>query len=339
MLPATNRGAGQTIGMPDVCLTPAPPAPPVPVPYPNLGMTAMAAPFSMNVLVSGMPALHQGSVIPMTSGDEGGLAHPTVKGPARFTTGNPIVKVNNLPAVSLTTPTTGNNMNNGLGAVLVPSVTNVFFTTAEPAAPPLGSLDGRAMGLLGEALDGSEVEHRLEPGGVGVVRIGLFAFATPSRVRAAIVDLSRQAAPRGLERLVIDLRGCPGGDTLAAAELAGDFLPEHSVLLRVLEPDGDERAVLARHAAASPELPLEVWIDGGTASAAEVFAGALQEHGRARLCGSRSRGKATMQRVLPGVVESGASYETVGEARLPSGRSVEGVGLSPDLAPFSAGSR
>jgi carboxyl-terminal processing protease len=269
----------------------------------------------------------------MTSGDEGGLAHPTVKGPARFTTGNPIVKINNLPAVSLTTPTTGNNMNNGLGAVLVPSVTNVFFTAAEPVAPPLGSLDGQAMRALGEALDGSEFEHHLGPGGVGIVRIGLFAFATPSRVRAAIDDLSRGTAPHGLERLVLDLRGCPGGDALAAAELAGDFLPEDSVLATVLEPDGDERTILARHAASSPDVPLEIWIDGGTASAAEIFAGALQHHGRARLRGTRSRGKATMQRVLPGLDTAAASYETVGEARLPSGRSVEGVGLTPDLLP------
>ena len=91
MLPASNRGAGQNIGFPDVCLTPAPPAPPVPVPYPNIGMNAQALGFSPIVKVSMVNALNMGSTISMTSGDEAGAAHPTIKGQGKWTMGNPIV--------------------------------------------------------------------------------------------------------------------------------------------------------------------------------------------------------------------------------------------------------
>jgi carboxyl-terminal processing protease len=117
------------VGFPDVCNTPAGPAV-VPVPYPNIAQNCQAAGFSPNVKICQMNALHVGSVIPITSGDEAGVAHPTIKGAGRFTQGNPVVKVNFMPAINLMCPSTGNNMNNALGAQTVPSVTNVLFTLA-----------------------------------------------------------------------------------------------------------------------------------------------------------------------------------------------------------------
>ena len=100
MMPASNRGAGMNIGFPDVCLTPAAPAP-IPVPYPNMAMNAQAASFSPTVKVTFMPALNMGSKIPMSTGDEGGTAHPMFKTVGAYTMGNPIVLVSKLPAVNL----------------------------------------------------------------------------------------------------------------------------------------------------------------------------------------------------------------------------------------------
>ena len=115
MLPASNRGAGMSMGFPDVCNTPAGPVT-VPVPYPNIAMNAMAAPFSPNVLLTMMPALNTGSIIPMTSGDEPGVAHPTIKGPCRYTMITPEAtspppppispRTSFLPASSSTAPST-----------------------------------------------------------------------------------------------------------------------------------------------------------------------------------------------------------------------------------------
>jgi carboxyl-terminal processing protease len=272
MLPASNRGAGMSMGFPDVCNTPAGPVT-VPVPYPNIAMNAMAAPFSPNVLLTMMPALNTGSIIPMTSGDEPGVAHPTIKGPGRYTMGNPIVKVNFLPGINLTCPTTGNNMNNALGAVLVPSITNVFFTLAcpalaspTPASPtPAGPapLERRALDALAGALERPRVEARLvdRRRRIGLVRLRVFAFETPALVESAIEEL--RASSGGLSALIFDLRDNPGGDLAAAADLASDFLPAGVVLYRTVDADGDELPVRARRGLLHA-TPLVLLINGGS---------------------------------------------------------------------------
>src|SRR5512133_1815765 len=129
MFPGSNRGAGGNMGFPDVCLTPAAPAP-VPMPYPNIAMNAQASGFSPTVKFTMMNALNLGTRISMTSGDDSGSAHPSFKQAGAYTMGNPTVFVNMMPAIHLLCPTTGNNMNNPLGAVLMPSATNVFLTHA-----------------------------------------------------------------------------------------------------------------------------------------------------------------------------------------------------------------
>jgi carboxyl-terminal processing protease len=135
MLPATNRGTGANLGFPDVCLTPMGPVV-APVPYPNIGMHGMAIAFSPNVMLSGMNAISAIASIPLTMGDEAGVANPFIKQMGRFMMGNPVVSVNMMPGVCLCCPTSGNNSNDALGLVCVPSATNVFYTYAAPGAPP-----------------------------------------------------------------------------------------------------------------------------------------------------------------------------------------------------------
>src|SRR5262245_54527942 len=132
MRPAVAAGDGKNLGFPDVCNTPVGPAT-VPMPYPNMGSHAMATGFSPNVFLCFRNALKLDSVILMTSGDEAGSAHPTIKGEGRFTAGDPVVHINHLPGIALGCPTTGNKMNNGLGAVLKSCITTVFFTHASGA--------------------------------------------------------------------------------------------------------------------------------------------------------------------------------------------------------------
>ena len=133
MLPASNKGAGMNLGFPDVCLTPAGPVP-VPIPYPNMAMNAMAAPFCPTILLTCVPALNMGSIIPMTMGMQPGVANPLYMQMGMYTMGNPMILLQGLPAINLTCPTTGNAMNNAVGAVLVPSVTTVFFADASADA-------------------------------------------------------------------------------------------------------------------------------------------------------------------------------------------------------------
>ena len=329
MLPASNRGCGINIGFPDVCLTPVAGVP-VPIPYPNFAAHAMAVPFAATVTVTGMNALNQGSLIPMTSGDEPGVAHPTIKGTGAFTMGNPIVFIEGLPGINLLCPTTGNNMNDGLGAVLVPDAVNVFYTYAagdaghasEPRAMDAAAIAEHTAPLA--AID--RVEGRLLADGVGVIAVRVFSSDVPARVHAIV----RRFDETGLRALVLDLRGNVGGELDASVALASDFLENGSEIVTLTDSDGD---ALTRSARGEPlyRLPLAVLIDAGTASAAELFAGSLKAHRRAVIVGATSHGKGTTQRLLPPIAGSGAVYATVATWALPGGASVDGVGVRPDV--------
>ncbi|CAM2189234.1 DUF4150 domain-containing protein [Paraburkholderia sacchari] len=121
---AVTKAGGQCMAAPDVCKTPAPPAPPVPMPYPNIGMPPMGNPATTTVLIAGMPALNKSSEIPMTSGDEagvaGGVVSSKVMGKVQFANGSMTVKLEGSPAVRLSDPTQHNG-GNIVGAVLAPS--------------------------------------------------------------------------------------------------------------------------------------------------------------------------------------------------------------------------
>lgn len=312
MLPASNRGAGQCLGFPDVCNTPAGPAT-LPIPYANIGMNAQAQGFSQVVKVSGVNALNLGSTITTTMGDEAGTAHPTVKGAVTYTTGDAIVSIDRLPAITLTSPTTQNNMNNTAGAVLVPSAVNVTFSRrGEPS-----DLDELADAMGRPSVAGSE---RL-PGDVLMLRI---PHCGPDLVACVCAHISRGSV-RGL---VLDLRGNPGGELEAAIALLCALLGEGDVVARVVEADGDERAVRSP-GPPTTNVPVVVLVDGGTASAAELVASSLKDHGRAVVVGERTHGKATLQILMPG--KDGVERCTAGRWLSPRGREVDGVGVKPDV--------
>ncbi|MEM1030874.1 MAG: S41 family peptidase [Myxococcota bacterium] len=303
MLPAINRGVGGTLAFPDVCMTPMVPSP-VPIPYPNLGFTAMSVPFSPKVMLSMVNAINMATGLNLTTGDEGGVAHPTIKGMARYSMGNPVVMIHMLPGIMLCALSTGNNFNAPLGANLIPSVTNVFFTRrSEPVdvdeGPPLAREDG------------------------GAIRVREFTTDVGSRMWSLMRDHGAEAG------LCLDLRGCPGGVVDAALQLADDFLPDGVVLAQRIDEEGDGVAVRGRRRQAYV-MPLAVLVDGATASAAEIFAAALQCHGRARVFGATTYGKATAARLV-GAPEGGRMAPGGFFAR-PDGAPIDGCGVAPDVA-------
>jgi len=321
MLPASNRGAGMNVCFPDVCATPPAGAP---VPYVNLGLNATAVPFAVKTFFSFVNALNQGSQVPMTLGDQAGAMSPFM-GPGQVALGNPKVIVEGMPGTNLTCPATGNNMI-ATGAVLVPSVTNVFFTHAGPA--PTGEVSAAQLSGLARALAPSREERASAalPGGVAYLGIPVFSADVPARLH----DLLRRLGPRGASALILDLRHCPGGELTSAVELAGDFLDEGAVLATIVDADGDETIYRSRNERPHA-FPLVLLVDRRTASAAEVFAGCLQAHGRAVVIGERTHGKGSAQQLLPGFAEPGAHYVTVAAATLPGGEPLEGRGVHPDV--------
>ncbi len=121
---AVTKQNGQCMAMPDLCKTPMPPGPPVPIPYPNIAMPMMGNPATMKVLICGMPALTKASKMPMSNGDQAGVAGGVVSGkmmgPTEFILGSMVVKLEGNPAVKLGDPTKQND-GNAVGSVLVPS--------------------------------------------------------------------------------------------------------------------------------------------------------------------------------------------------------------------------
>ncbi len=309
MFPACVKGPGQSICTPDVCLTP--PLPPAPVPYVNIGLHSVALGTSTIVNVCAMPALNILSYLPMTTGDEagsvGGIKSGTVAGPGYFLSGSPIVYIEKLPAVRLMSNASGNT-ENAQGAVLIPGQPIVYFAFDDETA-------SRA-----RVLDTAPFEARLLSPQVGMIRIDRFA-----REAVRLFFLAHRAlAAQGAQRFVIDLRGCPGGDLEAAYALAAEFLPEGADLGAVVDRDGDPSPRFARRDGPY-RFPLVLWIDGGTKSAAEVFAGALAHHRRAVLVGETTFGKASVQCDTTG----DGAFETCAHVELPGRLCHAGTGITP----------
>ncbi len=120
---ANSQMMGTDMGFPDVCLTPTP-AGPVPIPYPNIAMGPMAIPNVPTVLIMGMPAHNMGTTIPMTNGDNAGVAmgvaSGTVMGPSRHVTGAFTILIHGMPATRMTSVAIQNSTNCP-GVRLVPS--------------------------------------------------------------------------------------------------------------------------------------------------------------------------------------------------------------------------
>ena len=158
---------------------------------------------------------------------------------------------------------------------------------------------------------------------VGYIRITLFSERTPVELQRALASLRRD----GAALLVLDLRANPGGLLDSAVEVSSRFL-RRGVVLHELLADGTERRYSVRPRVRANE-PMVVLVDEGTASAAEIVAGALRDHERAELVGQRTRGKGSVQ--LAYDLSDGSSLHVTSALWLtPNRAEIDGVGLAPD---------
>lgn len=155
-----------------------------------------------------------------------------------------------------------------------------------------------------------------------LIDVESFTRGAGGQIRDAVRD-----APRGAG-VLLDLRGNSGGLVTEAVVAASAFLD--GGLVATYDVHGDQRALYAKPGGDTVR-PLVVLVDGGTMSAAELLTGALQDRGRAVTVGSRTFGKGSVQ--MPSKLPGGSVAElTVGHYRTPAGRSVDGHGITPDLA-------
>ncbi|MBT2456134.1 S41 family peptidase [Streptomyces sp. ISL-86] len=173
-----------------------------------------------------------------------------------------------------------------------------------------------------EQLRSEPVTVRLLPGGITVIKVASFTRGSGERVQEAV-----RTAPPGAG-VMLDLRGNPGGLVTEAVKAASAFLD--GGLVATYDVRGTQRALYAPRGGDTVR-PLVALVDGGTMSAAELVAGALQDRGRAVTVGTRTFGKGSVQ--MPTQLPDGSVAElTVGTYRTPAGRSLDGGGISPDLA-------
>ena len=183
------------------------------------------------------------------------------------------------------------------------------------------------------ALERSEVHVRTVraeplPGRYGYLRVTHFTDATPRDFDRALAGLQSAAPLRGL---VLDLRGNPGGVLESSVSVADEFL-DSGVIVRAEGRTAESRFVLrATEGDALRSAPLVVLIDRGSASGAEIVAGALRDHGRATLMGERTFGKGSVQTVMP-LANGQALKLTTSRYYTPSGSSLHERGLEPDVS-------
>ena len=172
------------------------------------------------------------------------------------------------------------------------------------------------------------VRSRLEDD-VGYLRITAFNEQTSPGLEQAVNRLSEQAAGT-LKGYVLDLRNNPGGLLDQAIAVSDAFLNAGEIVsTRGRHPD-DAQRYNAREGDLANGLPIIVLINGGSASASEIVAGALQDHGRAVIMGTRSFGKGSVQTIIP-LSGSGAMRLTTSRYYTPSGRSIQATGIEPDI--------
>ena len=178
-----------------------------------------------------------------------------------------------------------------------------------------------------EEIPNPSVEWRMleEAPGVGYVRITIFSGRTQLELREALQDLTEQ----GMTHLVLDLRGNGGGLFDAAIDVSSEFLRDGVVVYQVEK--GDKETVYRASGRTSlPDTAMVILVDGGTASASEIVAGALQDRERAVLVGEKTFGKGSVQSVYD-LSDGSSVHITHAQWFTPERRAISGEGLMPNL--------
>ncbi len=140
----------------------------------------------------------------------------------------------------------------------------------------------------------------------------------------------RSLIDQGIRGLVLDMRENPGGSLGSASQIASEFLSDGIVMYEISN-NGERQDWAVRYGGLAPELPLVVIVSGGSASAAEVVAGALQAHRRARLFGSTTYGKGSVQ-TFRQLSDGSALYITIARWYTPDGEAIQNRGITPDVS-------
>jgi carboxyl-terminal processing protease len=221
---------------------------------------------------------------------------------------------------------TGLDGNLVIRKVLGPAGTAVRLTIRREGVP-----DSIELEIVRERIDLASVESEMLEGDIGYIRLLSFGAQTADDLDRELADLLRKD-PQGL---ILDLRGNGGGFLHTAVDVASQFLSE-GVVLSERFGDGQETIYEVEDGGRATQIALVVLIDGGSASASEIVAGAIQDHDRGLLVGETSFGKGSVQNWIELNGDQGAVRVTIARWYTPDGRQIHEVGLTPDVEVLAA---
>jgi len=172
------------------------------------------------------------------------------------------------------------------------------------------------------------VRSKMLEEGYGYIKVNQFIEKTHADMKAALDKL--EAKEGTLKGLVLDLRNDPGGLLDQAVKVADEFLESGLIVYTEGRVEGQKMKFYAQKKAKVRDYPLIVLVNAGSASASEIVAGALQDHGRAVLLGTPTFGKGSVQTIIP--LEDGSAVRlTTARYYTPNGRSIQAQGITPDI--------
>ena len=175
------------------------------------------------------------------------------------------------------------------------------------------------------------VRYRTDSGDIGYIRITRFNEQTTDGLKKAIASIAKEIPADKLAGYVIDLRNNPGGLLDQAVSVSSAFMNRGEVVSTRGRTAEETQRFTARGGDITKGKPLVVLINGGSASASEIVAGALRDHKRATLIGTRTFGKGSVQTIIPLGSGNGALALTTARYFTPSGRSIQAQGIAPDV--------
>jgi len=161
-------------------------------------------------------------------------------------------------------------------------------------------------------------------GDIAYLKIQQFVDSTNSDFQSALID----ATNKGAKGVILDLRNNPGGLLSQAIDISSQFLLR-GMVVKVIDAEGNERPYMVKPGGEAKDIPLIVLVNGGSASASEIVAGALQANGRAKLAGTKTFGKGSVQ-VIRNMDDGSAIHVTIAKFYTPAGKAINGEGLTPD---------
>ncbi len=184
--------------------------------------------------------------------------------------------------------------------------------------------------LMRDIIQVKSVRYSLMDGGYGFVRIAQFQEKTDVDLGKALKDMKEQNKGE-LKGLVLDMRNDPGGLLDQAVRVADHFVPDGQLIVYTEGREKDSKMQFtSKKDGKEPDYPIVVLINGGSASASEIVAGALQDHKRAIVMGTQSFGKGSVQTIIPLSDDSGLRLTTA-RYFTPKGRSIQAKGITPDI--------